>query len=125
MARLKVTGVLLGLMAFTFGCSSDPGPVSKPVKVSGKVLFADGKPLSGLTISFSPETATQRGGRGKISPDGTFEAEVGPGKQYPIIEDESGKNPLFAKVPEDYKKIKVENIVVIPSSGGNIDISIK
>ena len=65
--------VALGFI-FVAGCGSGHVPT---YKVTGKVAFADGKPLAGSTIEFKlagdgKNSATQVSSRGQVQADGTY-----------------------------------------------------
>ena len=67
MSCLKV--MLMGLLAFTVGCSGSMGP--PPVPVSGKVTLG-GSPVEGATVTFLSTTGG-RSASGKTGSDGSFQ----------------------------------------------------
>jgi hypothetical protein len=60
------------------GCGNDSGapPVVTVYEVKGRVLLADGKPLSGGRVYFVPDDRAITSD-GKIGPDGTFSLSTG------------------------------------------------
>jgi hypothetical protein len=62
------------------GCSKPPPPA--PVPVKGKVVFADGKPVKGVVLSFHPDDEATKSGRLPSAPldDGSFSFECLPGR---------------------------------------------
>jgi hypothetical protein len=61
---LVLSGALAG------GCGGGPG---KPIKVSGKVKWADGNPVVGATVSFMPTREGGREANGFTGEDGSFD----------------------------------------------------
>jgi hypothetical protein len=73
-----LSGLVLGLLAGLAGCGkSDSLPVLQVYDVKGKVLLADGKPLSGGQIYFVPKGDLPLTPSGDIGPDGTFSLVTG------------------------------------------------
>ena len=71
-------GSVLALCAVLTGCGhSDSLPVLEVYQVKGKVLLADGKPLSGGWISFVPKGDLAVTPSGEIGPDGSFSIATG------------------------------------------------
>ena len=123
---MKIRSVLvLGVAILVTGCGSDPAPLPQAMPVTGTVKFADGKPVSDLTVEFAPQTSAQTGGTGVLDAAGKYEAKVGPGKFYVVIADKTGKSPTMAHVPKSYQSPNPENTVEVPSGGGTVDITLK
>jgi hypothetical protein len=75
---LIVRGLIVALCAGVAGCGkSDSLPVLQVYDVKGKVLLADGKPLSGGQIYFVPKGDLPITPSGEIGPDGTFSLVTG------------------------------------------------
>jgi hypothetical protein len=77
--RLRWTGgLVLAASAALAGCSrSDALPTYQVYDVKGKVLLADGTPLSGGLITFVPKGELPVAPSGEIGPDGTFSIVTG------------------------------------------------
>jgi len=74
----SLTGLVVAACAGLAGCGkSDSLPVLQVYDVRGKVLLADGKPLSGGQIYFVPKGDLPLTPSGVIGPDGTFSLVTG------------------------------------------------
>jgi hypothetical protein len=70
--------LIVAVSAGLAGCGkSDALPVFQVYDVKGKVLLADGKPLSGGQIYFVPKGDLPGTPSGEIGPDGTFSLVTG------------------------------------------------
>jgi hypothetical protein len=79
----RVIGVVVfGLAAIMLiGCNNTPPP--KPVKITGKVQYANGKPVTGMVLTFNPREEINKNDRPIFvlqGTDGRFEIECLPGK---------------------------------------------
>jgi hypothetical protein len=108
--RAGIAGVALPLlmMAILPGCGGDRhgGPSVSVHPVSGKVVLADGKPLTGGTIVLLPTGPDMMGASGTIGPDGTFRLSTygaddgaGAGDYVARIEPPASANPT-QKAPD-------------------------
>jgi len=70
LAQIVLILVPLGLLALT-GCGSGVPSISA-YEVKGKVLLADGKPLTSGYVFFEPKSDGAQSASGVIQPDGTF-----------------------------------------------------
>ncbi|HEY1375547.1 MAG TPA: hypothetical protein VGF55_02075 [Gemmataceae bacterium] len=73
--RIATCGFLGGLL-LAIGCAKSLPPVAKPVPVKGRVVLADGRPLTGGVVTFRPtgdDLAGRYQGWGFVKPDGSFE----------------------------------------------------
>ena len=69
---------VIGLL-MTIGCGMNPPPLAGPVKVAGKVVASDGKPVGGASINLQPlENGYMK--TVDVKTDGTFEVETHEGK---------------------------------------------
>ncbi len=94
------------------GCGGTSGPPSKPdgVEVSGKILLANGSPLTGGTLILRPVEGAY-GATAQIQPNGTFtlmetsgQKSVVPGKyQVFVTLKESNHKALRDKVNKKYQ----------------------
>jgi len=74
----RLSGLLVAVWAGLAGCShSDSLPVLQVYQVKGKVLLADGKPLSGGWVTFVPKGDLSVTPSGVIADDGTFSLVTG------------------------------------------------
>jgi hypothetical protein len=74
----SLSGLIVAVCAGLAGCGkSDALPVLQVYDVKGKVLLADGKPLSGGQIYFMPKGDLAITPSGVIGPDGTFSLVTG------------------------------------------------
>ncbi len=74
----SLSGLVVAVCAGLAGCGkSDSLPVLQVYDVKGKVLLADGKPLSGGQIYFVPNGDLALTPSGVIGPDGTFSLVTG------------------------------------------------
>jgi len=106
-----LTGLAVGVAAGLTGCrGSDSLPSLAVYEVKGKVVLADGKPLTGGLISFVPKGDLPVTPSGVIGPDGSFSLITGgsgegapPGDykvrieapQFQQADPKSRKRPLF------------------------------
>ncbi len=82
--RRWAAGLLAAMLAPVVGCGHSNSLPSYPVyEVKGKVVLADGKPLSGGWISFVPKGDLPVVPSGEIGPDGTFSLATGSGQGAP------------------------------------------
>jgi hypothetical protein len=79
--RLRIrllTALAVAVSAGLTGCGGSDSLPSVPVyEVTGKVMLADGKPLSGGFISFVPKSGLPVTPSGEIGSDGTFSLITG------------------------------------------------
>jgi len=74
----KLSGLIVAVCAGLAGCrNSDSLPALQVYEVKGKVLLADGKPLSGGLVSFVPKGDLPVTPSGVIQSDGTFSLVTG------------------------------------------------
>ena len=76
--RLYRLGMLVGLALASAGCGS---AAPKLVPVGGRVLYADGRPVTAASICFTPDAADGNGGKlatSLLMEDGTFELRTYP-----------------------------------------------
>jgi hypothetical protein len=74
----RIVGLGLAFLASLSGCGNSGAPQRLAVyEVKGKVLLANGKPLSGGDIDFVSATGTSLTPEGKIGPDETFSLTSG------------------------------------------------
>lgn len=60
------------LCALCFGCSYKPPPPPKTVKISGKILLPDGRPLQAGRVAFKPAQPGRQEAYSEIESDGSF-----------------------------------------------------
>ncbi|MDB5353016.1 MAG: hypothetical protein JWN86_4263 [Planctomycetota bacterium] len=117
------------------GCSSEPSPVALPKlalnPVKGKVLTADGKPVSEGLVTFVPNKPDITGGTAKIESDGSFTAKTGDrgeglaeGEYKVKIESDltvpgAKAGATKALVPVEYLDEQSSNLTVTIKSGSN------
>ncbi|MDO4575959.1 MAG: hypothetical protein Q4D98_12180 [Planctomycetia bacterium] len=121
--------VVLGITAFTGGCSKKP----KMARVTGTVTL-DGQPLKYGAVFFSPESGPYQP-RGTIQPDGTFEmmtqdwkgAPLGEYKvfincfesQDPNFKQDPNKEPVRGKnmIPKKYNDAEKSGLTISVKKG--------
>ncbi len=92
--RWQLAPLVLAISAGVYGCrQADTPPIVKVYPVKGKVLLANGNPLSGGHIYFVPAKDGLISSSGVIGPDGTFSLTTG----------ESGEG-----APEGQFKVRIE-----------------
>ena len=86
------------LLISTYGCSK---PSVHQIKITGKVTL-DGKPLNGGSIKFIACGGETPSGGGTILDDGSYEANVPPGKKKVLVVSYKvvGKEPEYQGVPD-------------------------
>jgi hypothetical protein len=123
-------GLVLVASAALAGCSgrSDALPAYQVYDVKGKVLLADGTPLSGGLITLVPKGDLPVSPSGEIGPDGTFSIVTGgsgqgaPAGEYkvrietPQIPRAKNKKPL---VPPKYNDEDSSNLAVTVRAESN------
>lgn len=80
-ARLPRFAVLLAACALAAGCGKPKPP--EPVTVEGKVVGIDGKPLTGLVLTFHPQEDVNKASRPSAhlgQKDGSFRLDCIPGR---------------------------------------------
>ena len=107
------------------GCGGvNPSKNPDPVEVTGKVAFASGKPVTGVTLNFQP---IADGGQA-FAPvkDGAFKGAVMPGKYtYFFTEGPRGSSPAaFAAIPEKYRAGAMDRQVEI-KPGATVNITLE
>jgi hypothetical protein len=79
--RIVLVALLFFGLVSVAGCGKAPPPV--PVPAKGKVVFADGKPVKGMVLSFHPDDEATKSGRMPsllLPDDGAFVVECLPGR---------------------------------------------
>jgi hypothetical protein len=110
------------------GCSMNPGSVSGPVPVRGKVSFADGKPVRDVILTLAPAEAGKHSAGLKVGADGTFSGDAAPGKYTFFFSAQDGKtaaerqkySAALKSIPEQYREPHADRRITVGS--GDLDI---
>jgi len=105
-----VVGLLLLVVAT--GCGSmNPPANSEPVKISGQVLGADGKPIGDVTLNLQPlETGFAR--TIDVASTGSFSVETEPGK-YAYFFSPKAKAKTAPPQVADYLQASLDRTVTV------------
>jgi hypothetical protein len=68
----RIVVFALGVLVLSAGCASSTKSLPQTYPVNGKVVDADGRPMSGGVIMFKPESKADVTTTGSIQPDGSF-----------------------------------------------------
>lgn len=130
---LAVAMVLCGVLVV--GCGeggSGPPPKPEGFKVSGKLLLANGSPVTGGTLNLRPETGLH-GATAQVKPDGSFTLlesgteSIVAGKYYVYLR--ANNDELAKKIPAKYQESSedVESDVIVEITGdtSNLEIRLK
>jgi hypothetical protein len=115
---LLVTAMVAVALA---GCAMGPGKVGEPLPVSGRVTFADGRPVTDVFLVLSP-VEKGRPDNLKLGADGSFSGSAVPGKYSFYFVPQTGKLAAMKGIPEKYRSHQIEKLVTI--SGGEVTISL-
>lgn len=114
---------LMTLTAFVVGCSSDPGTIGSSSEVTGKVTYADGKPVKDVRLNFFPNTSSQNPASVELKADGTFSTKLMSGK-YTYAFEATKKAPSLKSIPPEYHTNSAEHAIEV-EPGKPIEIQIK
>lgn len=109
-------------LAAIVGCGVNPGQRSEPIKVSGKVAFANGRPVRDLKLSLQPTAGDGVAVSVPLGPDGSFSGDFIPGKYAFFFEPLDGKEAArsataLRQVPEKYRQAHMAHLVDLSGPG--------
>jgi hypothetical protein len=102
------------------GCGSNVRLLPGPVAVSGKVTFADGRPVKNLMFALQP-TETGHPTAFKLAADGSFRGDIVPGKYAFSLQPQDGPErskslAALKEVPEKYRSAHLDHQVDFKAS---------
>ena len=103
------------------GCGMSPPSIQEAVRVEGKILGQDGKPLGGVAVNFQP----LQDGYSKtveVAPNGSFAVETQPGKYAYYFSPKPGAKTAPPKVAK-YLQASMDRTVNI-SQGQELEIRV-
>lgn len=107
---------VLGLAAvLAAGCQKDLGQVAPQSDATGKVAFADGKPVGDVLVNFLPQFKEGTPASATTDAAGAFKVKISPGKYAYTFEAKAGKADAFKAVPAGYKEVSGEHLIDVGS----------
>jgi hypothetical protein len=107
-AALAVVACSLAMI----GCGVDAGkPRDEPVKFSGSLSNAAGKPVSDVMVLFVPQFVGGAQTSARVGPDGKFTISLNPGKFVYFFEPAGGKEAAFRAIPQKYQSVDKDTII--------------
>lgn len=113
--------LVFALLFVGLGCGMNPGRVADPVSVSGKVTFADGKPVRDVILTLQPMDAGNMAGL-KIGTDGAFRGDVVPGKYAYYLTAQDGRRGALAAIPEPFRSAHLDRTVEVKAGASDLQI---
>jgi|GEM_PF-962562 len=122
--------ITLGMVSLLQGCGGDPGKYPDPVDVSGKVVGANGAPVTGVKILFQP-TSTIPTAFGQVGKAGEFKTKAVPAEYIFYFEPRSVSTEeereeaaaAFASIAAKYREPQKENTVKLGSTPVEIKLA--
>jgi hypothetical protein len=128
--------IIGALVLLAVGCSKDLPPQAKPFPVKGKVVLADGRPLTGGVVTFRPmgdDAARRYQGWGFVKADGSFEVAafsdpgkgggVAPGRYKVLIglrEEGEGRGSNANLIPKQFTEESTTPLEVDVAAADNV-----
>ena len=122
--RLASALALLAGAGLLAGCGDAAGPPqAAPVKVSGKVVLADGKPVRDVKLTFLPTDAGTQAAF-KLGADGRFSGDMVPAKYLFYFDAVDGKEVALKAIPGPYQTTSNDHTVEV-KAGAELVVTVR